>query len=58
MCRIQVLKRGRWDFFSALAQSLTPVAAALPSAPNKAVSTATATFAIVFQCRIILSSFL
>jgi hypothetical protein len=38
-------------------QIRTP-AAALPIAPNKAVSTATATFAIVFQCRIILSSFL
>ena len=38
-------------------QIRTP-AAALPIAPNKAVSTTTATFAIVFQCRIILSSFL
>jgi hypothetical protein len=38
-------------------QILTP-AAALPNAPNKAVSTATATFAIVFQCRIIFTSFL
>ena len=38
-------------------QIRTP-AAALPIAPNKAVSTATATFAIVFQCRIFLSSFL
>ena len=42
---------------SSIIQSRTPAAAALPSAPNKAVSTATATFAMVFQCRIIFSSF-
>ena len=40
-------------------QSRTPAAAALPNAPNKAVRTATATFAIVFQFfNIPVSSFL
>ena len=37
----------------------TPAAVALPNAPNKAVSTATATFAITFQFfNITVSSFL